>query len=250
MPRRPSFRRDAELKEQVRRLNKLVQNKQSRLRKNKGLETVGVETNKYQEFNSRRQVESYLKKMENFLQKKADFKVQNEHGAKLQYSEIQEMEKVIRRVNKQKKEQWNKVKDLEYYHRGQPTGLTVDEVADPVIGYGHAKFADFKPVKFNPGRFRSEKEFKQWAKEKEQLYTKDYMNRKNELYRENYLKGLQNVFDSEAKDLYKHIKEIPIEDFIKMYYTENNAHIAFIYDKLARKTKLNELSNIWRKKAS
>lgn len=245
MPRRPSFRRDTDLQNEIRRVNKLVQNKQSRLRVNKGLEVQDVQTTKPKEFSSRREVNKYLKEMNSFLEKKADFRVTNEKGANLQYSEVQEIERTINRVNKQKREQWDKVKDLDFTHKGQPTGLTVGQQADPTVGIGDPKYQDFKPVKFNIGRFRTEKEFRDWSKEKEKLYDRDWLKRQNELYRDNYIKSMENNLGNASKGLQEHIKNMPLDEFIEKYYTENNAHINFVYDKLAVQSRVQELERVW-----
>ena len=245
MPRRPSFRRDSDLQQQLRKTNKLVQNKQSRLRVNKGLEVEGVSTVKPQEFGSRREVEKYLKQMDSFLQKKADFRVQTKKGTSLNYGDVQEVEKVIRRVNRQKAKQWDAVKDLPYRHRGQETNLTVAQQANPTIGMGDPKFADLKMVKFDVDRFRSESEFLKYKEDKEKLYTKDFLKKQNELYRENYLKAMSNQLGETSRELQWKIQNMPIEDFIKMYYSENNAHINFVYDKLAAEARMEELERIW-----
>lgn len=246
MRRRPSFRRDTELQAEVRRVNKLVQNKQSRLRVNKGLEVVDVETTKYKEFGSRREINRYLKEMDKFLERTADFRVKNEKGANLQYSEVQEIERTIGRVNKQKKTQWDRVKDLPYLHNGEPTGLTVGQQADPEVGIGDPKYNDFKPVKFNVGRFRTEQEFRKWAREKEELYDRDYLKRQNELYRDNYIKSLENNLGNASSHLQERVRNMPLDDFITQYYTENNAHINFVYDKLSIKSRVTELEKIWK----
>ena len=245
MSRKPSFRRDADLQKEFRRLNKLVQNKQSRLCVNKGLEVQVVDTVKLKEFNSRKDINKYLKQMNKFLTKKADFKVENKHGANLQYSEVQEVEKTLQRVNKQKKEQWNRVKDLPYMHRGKDTGLTVGQQADPVLGMGDPKYSDFKPMKVNYGRFRTEKEFRQWAREKEDVYTNDWLQRKNELYRDNYIKSMENNLGHASKLVQDHIKTMDLDEFITQFFTENTAHIGFVYDKLTIDVRVEELSKVW-----
>lgn len=245
MRRRPSFRRDPELQKEIRRINKLVQNKQSRLRVNKGLEVVDIETKKANEFTSRREVEKYLKQMKRFLDRNADFRVANVKGATLQYSEIRDIEKTIARVNRQKKAMWDRVKDLPYLHNRKPTGLTVAQQADPEIGIGDPKYQDFKPIKFNVGRFRSEQEFRKWAQAKKKLYTSDFLQRQHELYRDNYIKSLENNLGNASKHLQEVIRNMSLDEFITKYYTENNAHIDFVYDHLSINTRINELEKIW-----
>lgn len=246
MRRRPSFRRDTELQAEVRRVNKLVQNKQSRIRVNKGLEVVDVETEVYKEFNSRREIERYLKQMNKFLDRKADFKVQNEKGAELQYSDVQEIERTINKVNRQKKKQWDSIKDLPYLHKGQETGVTVGQQADPVVGIGDPKYADVRnPITFNPNRFRSEQEFLEWKKNKEKVYASDWQARQGELLRGNYLKAMGEALGYNSFHIQDHIQAMQLDVFIKVYYSDNNAKIGFIYDFLEAQKKIIELERVW-----
>ena len=215
---------------------------------NKGLHVEGINTQKYKEFDSRRDIERYVKSMKQFLDRNADFKVSNNNGASMQYSEIQEIEKRVISVNKQKKKQWNMVKDQQYKHNGHATNLTVEQQADPSFGIGDPHYAVFKPVELNYQRFRSEKEFRDWAQEKKQVWTNDYMKRVNEMYKESYLKALENVFSDlgdEYTKLRKHINDMPMSEFINRYYTENLADIDFVYDKIEARKKLKQLHKTW-----
>lgn len=245
MPRRPSFRRDTELQAEVRRLNKLVQNKQSRIRKNKGLEVQDIDTVQYKDFSSRKEIERYQRQMEKFLDRRADFTVENQKGVELRYSEVQEVEKTIRRVNLQKKKQWEQVKDLPYKHRGMPTGLTVADQANPKTGMGDPKFGDLKELQFDPNRFRSKKEFDEFRKNKGRVYSKGWMERMNTLYRDNYVKALENNLGPMSQALRDKISQMSPDEFAKMYYTENNANIDFIYEPLAMKARVAELERVW-----
>jgi len=246
MRRRPSFRHDNDLQKEFRRVNKLVQNKQSRLRVNKGLEVSDVQTEKYQTFNSRKDIEKYLDKMGDFLERSADFKVKNEKDVELQYSDIKEIEKVLGRVNKQKEKQWEQVKDLPFTHRGKPTSMTVEQRANPIFGMGDPRFEGLKKVEFDPNKFKSLKAFQNRHKEIMDVYGDGkYLNKLNELYRDNYLKAIDNNLGYAAKHLRAFIEKMPLRDFIQMYYTEGNADIGFIYDKLAVQSRVNELERVW-----
>lgn len=246
MPRRPSFRRDTQLQNEVRRINKLVQNKQSRIRTQSGLEVEGVDTTQYKKFSSRKEINRYLKEMEGFLDRKADFKVQNKKGVNLNYSDIKEIEKEVKRINKKKEQEFAKFKDLEFKHRGVPTGLTVEQQANPVIGMGDIKFADISKKKtFNPHRFESQKELDRYKENLFDIYKDDFTRKKNQLYKDNYIKAMQNEFGNESKHLQEHIEKMDLDEFIKTYYTENNADILFVYDEFSRQIRIRELESVW-----
>jgi hypothetical protein len=245
MPRRPSFRRDTQLQNEVRRINKLVQNKQSRIRTQTGLEVEGVDTTKYKNFSSRKEINRYLNDMSQFLDRQADFNVQNQKGVSLNYSDIKEVEKEIKRINKRKEEEFDKFKDLPFKHRGVPTGLTVEQQANPVIGMGDIKFADLRKKQFNPHRFESQKQLEKYKEGLFQTHQGDFTRKRNELYKENYLKALHNEFGWEGRHLYEHISSMPLDEFIKLYYTENNANILFVYDEFSRKVRIKELESVW-----
>jgi hypothetical protein len=246
MSRRPSFRRDRELQDEVRRINKLVQNKQSRLRRQEGLEVTNVATNKYKEFNSRKEINKYLTEMNAFLHNKKDFKVENVHGVEINYSEIKEVEKAVRKTNRQKEKLWDNIKDLPFKHRGVPTGLTLAQRKDPILGMGDVRFADLEPVKFNVHSVFTQRD---WEKKKTKLLKLygegNYLQKLNELYKENYITAMQNALGDDSKKLQQHIKSMSLEDFMRETFSENNADINFVYDRLAIKTRVQELERIW-----
>jgi hypothetical protein len=247
MRRKSSFQRDSELQAEFRRINKLVQNKQSKLRRQEGLEVVDVSTQKFKEFNSKRQVTSYLKEMESFLHNEKTFTVENKNGVQMDYQVLKQVQKDVKRTNKQKAKAWDQVKDLEFKYRGNPTGLTVKEQASPKVGYGDTRFADLEPIKFDPQQFTTQKH---WERRRDQLVEvyggrANYLKDLNKLYRENYLKAMDDALGSDSKKLQKHIKKMKLNDFMVMAFTEKNAHINFIYDKLSQQARISELKNIW-----
>ena len=247
MSRRPSFRRDAQLKEEIRKLNRNVQNKQSRIRMKTGLETEGFDTIRYTEFSSRREIEQYKKKMTKFLDRNANFGVMNKKGVMLEYSDVRELDKRIKKVNKEKAKKFDEIKNLPFTHKGKPTGLTVEQQANPTVGMGDSRYSDFRGLTFNPHRFESAGELKKRLARMDELYEQqDFMKKKDELLKDNYLRGMENAG---LMDLGGHIadriREMGNDVFIRMFYTENNASISFLYDKVSKKARIEELEKIW-----
>jgi hypothetical protein len=249
MARRPNFRSDGDLQKEFRRVNKLVQNKQSKLRRQEGLETVGVSTQKYKEFGSRKEINSYLKNMEKFLHNKVDFDVTNAHGVQDHYSEIKKLERGIKKTNRDKEKLWDKVKDLPYLHKGVPLGegITVGMMRDPVVGMGLSRFADLDPTNIQPfWQFENKRDWENYKNKKIELHGDgEFLNKLNELYKDNYIKGLQKELGVSSKKLQQHIRDMSMEDFMIRSFSENNAHLHFIYDEMEHAAILAELMDLW-----
>lgn len=242
MSRRPNFRRDDQLKEQIRKLNRNVQNKQSRIRTGFGLEVQGVETVKFKDFNSRREIESYIRQMNKFLKRDSKVEVTNSKGATLDLSLVKKAKKQIDRVNKIKEQAYNELMKEPFLDRGKPTGMTIAERGM----FGDRRFVDFTPLTFNVEKFRSNKELKNFVKKKDKTYKGDFIQRKNELYQRNFQKALENVFGRfGSRKLRKIVRNMDNADFIKLYYQENLADIDFIYDFMETQIKKMELEELF-----
>lgn len=242
MPRRPNFRRDNDLQKEVRRINRNVQNKKSRIRMDLGLEVIGAETVKFKDFSSRKEINSYIKKMSKFLDRKTDPSLTNLKGAELKRSVVKQAKKEIDRINQLKQAEREKYANEPFLDRGKQTGLTIAERGM----FGDNRYTELKPLKFNPHRFRDNKELKQWLGLKKKIYKGDFIKRKNELYRDNYMKALINVFGkSETKALRREIMNMDLDAFTKKYYQENLADINFIYDFQEAMVKLNTIRDLF-----
>ena len=250
MSRRPSFRRDSELKNQIRKLNKNISNKKSRIRTNKGLEVEGVETVKYADFSSRREIEKYIKRMSGFLDKKANFGVMTENDVMMEYADVLDYEERIRKVNRNKATHWNKIKDLPFKHKGKPTGITVGQQADPIVGMGDARYSDFRDLNNRVHMFRSSEELKNRITRMDELYgdMDQFTRKKNHLLRSNYLAGMRDQGLDQldrGRAVYEHIRRMGYDEFNRMFYTENNASISFLYDLTSQEGRIDELEKVW-----
>lgn len=207
-----------------------------------GLEVIGADTVKFKEFQSRREIESYIKKMSKFLDRKSDPSLTNLKGAELKRSVVKQAKKEIDRINQLKQAERDKYGNEPFLDRGQPTGLTIAERGL----FGDNRYSELKPLKFNPHRFRDNKELKEWLGLKKKIYKGDFIQRRNELYKDNYLTALINVFGkAETKALRKEINNLPLDEFIKKYYQENLADINFIYDFQEAMVKLNTIKDLF-----
>src|SRR6185312_16315855 len=137
-------------------------------------------------------------------------------------------------------------KDLPFRHRGYDTHMTVEDRADPKFGMGDIRYATHKPIEFDVNRYDTEQAVKRRIDKIKQTYDKpNWLGQVNELYRENYIAAMENQLGFHSKELQDHIKGMSIDDFIVHYYTENNAHIDFVYDLMEIKTRVQELERVW-----
>lgn len=207
---------------------------------------MGVETKLIKDFDSRKEFNAYKKQMESFLERDADFTVQNVHGAKVDYSKIMDAEKVVRRINRQKQKQWETIKDLPITNRGYQTGMTVEDRANPVYGMGDVKYALFNPIDFDPNKYEDSRALERRLNQIKKTYDKpNWLNNVNEMFRDNYILAMENNLGQPSKELQDHVKNMPIAEFIQRFYTENNAHIDFIYDLTTIHARVDELKRVW-----
>jgi hypothetical protein len=112
---------------------------------------------------------------------------------------------------------------------------------------GDVRFADLEPVTpRDPNSFFSKKEWEKYQKQKMEVYGEgNYLKKLNDLYKENYIKAMQNALGNESKKLQDYIRKMPMDKFMREAFTENNAHINFVYDRLSIKARVQELERVW-----
>jgi hypothetical protein len=127
---------------------------------------------------------------------------------------------------------------MEATSRGEKLGLKRGEM-------GSERLNSLRPKKFNFDKIRGGKEWEKFKASIEKMVSPEAKNERMEMYKANYLKGLENAFGEYAKDLIEMLKEIPADLFVDTFYKEQEATIEFIYDPLQMESKLNILEGIW-----
>lgn len=242
MVKTPKIRMRQQDRAEIKRVNKLVSNKKSRVRKKYG-EVQGVETIKANDFQTRKQYNNYMKKMKDFLDRdNNDYEVKNKENVVLKIKEVKAVEREIKRVNAKKKKELKKFENKPFMHGGKQ----IDTVGGRAK-MGDERLARFKPLRFNLDRFRSRKEFEEYRGKFKDYYRGNFTKRQDEEYRKNYIKGLENVFGSMANDLIKAIKDMPIDDYMDKYYSQNFAELTYIYEPAEMRRKLKNIRETWGK---
>lgn len=245
MSRRPNLRITSREKAELQRLTKNAKAKSKRIEKQFDI-NVGIDFKKVSDFTSRAEVNAYKKQLESFTNRhNLNYQyVKNKHGQVFTKKEVNEIIREEKRINRRKVEERKKYEKKAFKSAGKPTGITVEQRREVMRDdrYSNTEPVDFKRLLNN---VRDQGEFKEFLKNVEKAYTGDFIRKRNELYRENYKKALFNVFGMDASTIISHVENIALGSFMDMYYEEDLANIAFIYDKVERDKKLQAIKDVW-----
>jgi hypothetical protein len=214
-------------RELIRKLNNRVYSKKSRLKK---LDLLpDIQTKGITEFETRKEFNAYVKEMEAFTSRQNQY-TRNEKGATLPVQTLQNIEKEIARINKEKLKRKEMIEERAFTFAGEETGMKAGE---RLTFIKERRFESLIPLKFNPDRYRNISEMEKHLEQIRKSHKGDFLKEKDTLYKKNYLQAIANVHGDESQ-LYKIVKRMPLAKFIQFYYTETLAEMTYIYDKVLR----------------
>jgi hypothetical protein len=241
LSREPNIRIRNKDRSELAKLNKSFNAKAKRLQKEFG-KTFDIEVKKIGDFQTRKEFNAYKNQMKDFTQYSSHRYVKNSEGVVLPYEAVKEAKDKVKEINKTKEKAWKKVQGKSFTDRGKETGLTVK---GQKVLMGDTRYSGFNGLKFNIDRFRSEKEFKDYVAKLGTTYEGDFMQKKNEQYRDNFIDALNNVFGSSGDGIKKAVMDMDLQEFIEMSLKENFGNLNFIYDLTQQRLKLNALSGVF-----
>lgn len=227
----------------ITRLKKLqtsVNRKQKRLKKVYDV-SIDIEKKDITDFSSRKEFNKYMQELENFTDRKNYRYVKNEHGLVVSRETYNELKSQVNKINKENKKRLKRYENKNFKSRGKDTE---EKVKDRKL-MGDTRYNEFKPKKFNFNRFRNKQELEDYEESLKKRTNEKYWDKKAKQYKENYIKGLENVFGKMGKKLISRVKKMKTEDFLEMYYTEDIANIDFMYEFMDVIAKLHELETIF-----
>lgn len=253
MSRRPpvsSKRGQRELKEQLRKLNKRVRNKKYYLNAEYGVK-LDLETQGIGDIKSWREFDRYKQRTEQQLKSTPRY-IKNSEGIVFRRDIVREIERLEKKVNRQRERDWNSIKDLPYK---EPGGRTIGEVQQQ-RHLGNPKFTRFRKFAFNLNSFYSEGELRKYMDRLKRNdaplgYTEGDLRMK-----ENYMKSFANVFslngdmnnpvfDERQQRIYNHIKNMSMDEFLELFYSETSVGFDYNYDREQEDSKLSELEAVY-----
>jgi hypothetical protein len=216
--------------EELTRLNKLVSNKKSRYRRDKGIELNPlIQTMKPSEFKSAKDVQKYKREMERFLDRKSQF-VANKQGTIFTKQSVDRYHKEVNRINEQKEREFNRIQKLETKALGKKLGVTVGK---RMQNAPKDLFPSLTKLTGSLDRFSSEAELKMHIKEnlQEGFFRGQFLKRKDRTYKANFIQSILSEFQLDGVALAKKIDKMSLEDFMNVYYeTVGTIDITFNYD--------------------
>jgi hypothetical protein len=162
----------------------------------------------------------------------------SKQGIKVSNWEYNETVNKVRAINTIKRNERERVLQIEATDRGKPLGLTRAEM-------GSQRINELKPKKFNFDKIRPGKEWEKFKQTLEKMVMPKYTEQQMAQYKYNYIQAMLNVFGNDALDLFDTIVHLDPEVFIRTYYQEEQASIDFIYDPVEQTAKLEILTEIW-----
>ena len=211
-------------------LNKRVQNKKSRYRRDKGIElNPHIQTIKPSDFTSAKQVQAYKREMERFLKRETQFEA-NEKGTIFNRETVNAYKKEVERVNKRIRKERERISGLETQAYGKKLGMTVGE---RMKLSAKSMFPNLVELTGSLDRFTSEKELKKHIQErlKKGFYKGEFITAENTEYKRRFLMSLETVFGGKSQDLQKRIGKLNLNQFMNVYYeTTKSIDINYVYD--------------------
>lgn len=221
------FKLSAKQQSEVRRLNKSISNKKSRIKKEFGVE-LQIKTKPIKEFGSRKEYNEFVKQSKKFIDRRNFRYVKNPHGVVLRREEYEQIKKDVEKINRRNKRKLNKIDKKTFTSRGKKTDTRVIDrrlMLDP--RYDYLRDMNFKK---RWQTLQTAQDVENYAEKAANRARDEYELEKQILFKNNYIKSLQNVFGSNANAIIDKVNEMSPEEFEQLYLTEDIVDFDFNYD--------------------
>lgn len=221
------FKLTAKQQAEIRRLNKSVSNKKSRIKKEFGVE-LQIKTKPVKEFGSRKEYNEFVKQSKKFIDRRNFRYVKNPHGVVLRREEYEQIKKDVEKINRRNKRKLNKIDKKTFTSRGKKTDTRVIDrrlMLDP--RYDYLRDMDFKK---RWQTLQTAQDVENYAEKAANRARDEYELETQNLFKNNYIKSLQNVFGSNANAIIDKVNEMSPEEFEQLYLTEDIVDFDFNYD--------------------
>lgn len=219
-------------KNDIQEYKRLARNSKAKIKrtlKNYGVDLTGeINIPEMQEFKTRKEFNKWkddVKKFTNRGNDKYQFK-KNKYGVVASVAEINEIKKATKKAQKiaKKIEKENAAKP--FMSGGQDTGTLGQRqqlMGKPNVG-GIYVPPDFDFEKMNTKRRLD-------LKKQSMLERSDpkFLDKRQVKMKENYIKGIEENFNSLGDDVVKMVKSIPADDFFEMFLTNDELEFSWIY---------------------
>lgn len=226
--------------ERIKKLNASARRKQRRLKNEFGVE-INIDIKKVNDFSTREQFNNYVQSLENFTYRNRYRYVKNEYGVVISRKQYNEIRKETERINKIYEQRRKRLDKMPFTSRGKKTYETVKDRRL----MGDVRFNEFRKRTFRFEKFRNKSELNAFVNNLSIKLKPDYFSKKDILYKQNYIKALQNVYGTLADDIIEIVEKMNTSQFIDIFYSEDIGEIGFHYDDVEMRLKLEATRSFW-----
>lgn len=225
MARSPRIRISKTDRTEYNRLARNARAKLKRIEKNHNLNLSDeIPIPKLTEITTRKAFNEWKENVESFLNpynQKYQF-ITNEYGVTISKSELFHLKRRRKLEQMHAQKELEKVKDLPIYHRNEQMVRRGGKREMTVGEYTHFMGADAThdiqvPKDINFGEIRNMRRLKRLIEISKRRSQPNYYKKQQQLMKENFIKGLQESFDSHADELVERLKALTEEEFYHLY---------------------------------
>ena len=161
----------------------------------------------------------------------------NEHGVEFTLKERKALENAVNRANKTRTQMLKAEAELPRMSGGKNTGQKVKNLQ------AMGKESDFIISRRSKSlhQFKSKADYEYYMKDLERVNSKNYLDDRIELYKNNHIKAIENVFGSDAEDVVEKIKNMKNKDYMQLIQQDEDLEVSYVYDPSALAGKLNTI---------
>jgi hypothetical protein len=227
------------LKNEVQRFNAKISRAEKRHPELKGALPDKIKPADFmKEIKTRQDFNRELKSLDRFSKRGAEKPITSKTGNTVTQWEKKEVGYKVAQINRERTKERQIVERMPVTSQGKPTGLKRGEM-------GSERLAALQPKKYDFDKIRGGKEWEKFVDTVKKQSSEQYRQQKMEEYKENYLKGLSNVFGEYADELIGKLKDLDAETLVNKFYSEQEATIDFIYDPIELMARLETIEDIW-----
>lgn len=199
-----------------------------------------VVKNERQDIKTRKDFNNKIREIRRFLDKGAEKPVTTASGKKTTKYELNELRIKTNAINRKRKQRLAEVQEKEVVVGSRKMGYKRGEM-------GSIRENELKPKVFNPDKIKPGKEWDAFVNSVEKQFKERYFSEKDELFKANYIKGLMSEFgdDEDVLEMIELIRKFSAEQVVEIFFSNQDASIDFIYDKLELAAKWERLQEVW-----
>lgn len=211
-------------------------------RKNKVLKNYKIDKSmkvkSIDDFETRKEFNNYITNAHTFTHSPSNIYRKNRYGVVGSQQTLNEIKNELQKVNKQRKEKWNELKNLDFKSRGEKTGTTLKQRQL----MGDDRFNVYQPLKFDFKNIKSRKELEEKLESFKYKQTDEYYDKRRQILKENLIKAIDENWGANGKQAKEYIKGLSNEEVEKQFISEDVFHFDYIYNEKKLKSQINRFN--------